>query len=326
MSDGDLVTLDGSGSFDDGGSLTYAWSQTAGPSVALSSTVAVSPTFTAPTSANDDETLTFSLTVNDGSQDSGPDTVTVTVRKRYLQLSADALRMAEGGSATYTVRLATLPDVATVTVALVATGSDDVTLDATSLTFSQSTWSTPQTVTVTASEDDSDVTNDTATITHTASGGAFQGIAVDLLVTVEDNDASPDVNEDGEIDRDDALVLFYVYDFGPDLKDSAILRDAALRPRKGALAENDASYLRMITNAESWATAAPTGSDLNASGSVDRDDALVMFYVYDFGPDLKDSAILREAALRPRKGALEENDASYLQMITNAERLAGATP
>ena len=182
-------------------------------------------------------------------------------------------------------------------------------------------------------QDDSDTDgNQDYTVTLTVDQADTADANYDALGTVTvyalnaDDEVTADVNEDGTVDRDDALVLFYVYDFGPDLKDSASLRDAALRPRKGALAENDASYLQMITNAESWATAAPTGSDLNASGSVDRDDALVMFYVYDFGPDLKDSASLRDAALRPRRGDLEAEDASYLQMITAAERLAGITP
>ena len=74
---GASVTLDGSGSSTtrSGATLTYAWTQTAGATVALSSTTAT-PSFTAPTVRTD---LVFSLTVNDGA-DSPPDTVTVRVR------------------------------------------------------------------------------------------------------------------------------------------------------------------------------------------------------------------------------------------------------
>jgi hypothetical protein len=65
------VTLDGSTSSDPdaGTSLTYSWSQTAGTTVTLSSTTSSQPTFDAPdvTAVNTPDTLTFQLTVSDGS-------------------------------------------------------------------------------------------------------------------------------------------------------------------------------------------------------------------------------------------------------------------
>ena len=71
------MTLDGSGSSDpNGDSLTYHWTQTAGPSVTLSNPTAVKPTFTAPASAG---TLTFQLVVNDGQVNSSPSSVNISV-------------------------------------------------------------------------------------------------------------------------------------------------------------------------------------------------------------------------------------------------------
>jgi hypothetical protein len=73
------VTLDGTGSSDPAGAtLTYAWTQTAGPAVTLSSSTAAQPTFTAPSVATT-TALTFSLVVQNATTASAPSTVTVTV-------------------------------------------------------------------------------------------------------------------------------------------------------------------------------------------------------------------------------------------------------
>ncbi len=73
----DTVTLDGSASSDaDGNNLTFVWSLSAptGSAAALSDLAAVNPTFVADLSG----TYTASLTVNDGTEDSALDSVTIT--------------------------------------------------------------------------------------------------------------------------------------------------------------------------------------------------------------------------------------------------------
>ena len=76
--DGDLITLDGSGSYDnDGDTLTYQWAQVSGPTVTLSDSAAAQPEFHAPAVG----TFTFSLVVSDGQASSVLDTVTITVKE-----------------------------------------------------------------------------------------------------------------------------------------------------------------------------------------------------------------------------------------------------
>jgi hypothetical protein len=79
VSEGALVTLDGSASTGrNAGSLTYWWSQVDGPSVNLSDFQSVKPTFTAP-SVDTPIILSFQLIVFDGTTESTPATVQITV-------------------------------------------------------------------------------------------------------------------------------------------------------------------------------------------------------------------------------------------------------
>ena len=116
--------------------------------------------------------------------------------------AADPFTVAEGGSATYTVKLNSEPS-ADVVISLTVSGSSEVTVADTdtvmtgvqnALTFTGANWDTPQTVTVTAAQDD-DAVNAAATIAHAVVDGSsadeYDPVAnVDLAVTVTDDDTA----------------------------------------------------------------------------------------------------------------------------------------
>tara|TARA_R110002167_G_scaffold91458_1_gene246090 strand:- start:162361 stop:164715 length:2355 start_codon:yes stop_codon:yes gene_type:complete len=93
---GATVTLDGTGSTDaDLETLTYLWTQTAGDTVTLDDDTLAEPEFTAP-STDTEQTLTFSLVVNDGTEDSDPDTVDIVVAALSSTLTITATGTPDG--------------------------------------------------------------------------------------------------------------------------------------------------------------------------------------------------------------------------------------
>ena len=107
-----------------------------------------------------------------------------------VTVSETSLTIGEGSSGTYTIVLDSQPT-ADVTVTINdPSGSTDVTAEPASLTFTDTTWNTAQTVTVSAAQDD-DAADETATVTHSVSstdsiyGGAS---ANSVVVSVTDDD------------------------------------------------------------------------------------------------------------------------------------------
>ena len=136
-----------------------------------------------------DDTATLTHTASGGDYDSATADLPVTVNDDEavgIVLAPTSLNPNEGASASYTVALSSEPT-ATVTVTIGGTAGTDLSLDKTSLTFTTATWDTEQTVTVTVGSDD-DAADDTATLTHTASGGDYEGDTADLSVTVNDDE------------------------------------------------------------------------------------------------------------------------------------------
>ena len=109
-----------------------------------------------------------------------------------VEISETALTVPEGDSRTYTVALLSQPT-GPVTVTVSAAGDPDVTVRPASLTFTATTWSQAQTVTVSAAQD-GDAVDDAATISHAVSGGGYDAVAVsDVSVAVGDDDTASTV-------------------------------------------------------------------------------------------------------------------------------------
>ena len=104
------VTLNGSATDPESDPLTYQWTQTGGTVVTLAGATTLTPSFTAPAKTNLAQVLTFSLTANDGTSTSQPDTVAITVpANAFPNASAGPDQSVRGG----------------VTVTLTAAGSSD---------------------------------------------------------------------------------------------------------------------------------------------------------------------------------------------------------
>ncbi len=90
VEEGETVTLNGSGSDPEGGTLSYQWEQTAGAAVSLSNATSASCSFTAPDVAAAGGVLTFRLTVSDSAGLTSTDEVQVTVSFVNQAPTADA--------------------------------------------------------------------------------------------------------------------------------------------------------------------------------------------------------------------------------------------
>ncbi len=130
---GSLVTLLGTGSDPEGQPLSYAWTQTAGPSVSLSDPAGATPSFTAPAETGEPQALSFALVVSDGAQDSALSSVTVTVpaeepEDSHVLSDAAAIAVAFETAGRYTIAPGTY-------VGNFVIAGSDITVDATGVRF-----------------------------------------------------------------------------------------------------------------------------------------------------------------------------------------------
>ena len=140
-----------------------------------------------------DESVTLIHTPSGGGYgEAATDEVSITVRDDDIPgvvVDRQVVTIDEGDSTgdTYAVVLTGRPS-ASVTVAVAGHGGTDVSVQPATLTFGTMDWITPQTVTVTAAAD-GDKASDTVKLTHSASGGSYDGLAIPAVdVRVQDED------------------------------------------------------------------------------------------------------------------------------------------
>ena len=219
ITSGGTVTLDGSGSTatSTGRTVTYLWTRASGTAggtgsaVSLSDPSAARPTFTAQTLNAGAESVTyiFTLTVTDN-QNSAPqtDTVTITVTAVPVNIVLDPsdLKVQEGGSGTYRVRLS---EATRREVVIMATSGNEgvVRLKNTRLVFNAGNWNDWQEVEVNAVADS--VENDDrikVTITHSINGVASNQLGT-VTVTVRAQEDDPILDHVGQFIATRATAL-----------------------------------------------------------------------------------------------------------------------
>ena len=165
----------------------------------------------------DDETVTVSLTASGGDYANVTGSVAVTVEDNdtpvdpEIVVSPTSLDVGEGGTATFTVKLATQPT-SYVILQVRSAEASIATTDPSTLTFSTQDWSTPQTVTVTGVEDDDGKDEPVEIFLEPIAGDAdYLDLSASVLANVIDNDTPSVVLSRSMLDiREGAASVFTV--------------------------------------------------------------------------------------------------------------------
>ena len=294
-----------------------------------------------------DKPVTISGTVSGGNGVAAPSSVTLTltdddtaalVVSPAPSTTARLRTTEDGGTASFTVKLGSEPT-GDVVLGVASSDTTEGTVSASLLTFTDSTWSTAQTVTLAGVDDSAADGNRNYTVTLTVNTVSTEDAKYDALSAVTvyavnaDDDATADVNGDGSVGTNDVLVMYYAYTALNLLEDPGVgerLRRLVFRPLRGGsstLTDDDTGYMAMLNAAKDWQNSPSAGGDVNADGAVTTDDVLVMYYTYTALNLLEDPGVgerLRGLVFGPLRGGsstLTDDDTGYMAMLNAAKAL-----
>ena len=147
-----------------------------------------------------DESVTVTLTATGGDYTNETATVSVSVTDddtAALVADPGSLQIAEGGSGSFTVKLATRPS-GQVSVTVSSGDSAAVSVPSQALVFTTGDWSVAQSVTV-GGVDDADALDESVSVTLTATGGDYTNETATVSVSVTDDDTAALVADPGSL-------------------------------------------------------------------------------------------------------------------------------
>ena len=143
-----------------------------------------------------------------------------------------------------------------------------------------------------------------------------------------------DVNANAVVDADDALVMYYAFGFPDLLGDSS--GGGVVRFRRALLGDalpgspSDADLRELLRRANQWRDMGMSfGGDLNGDAAIDEQDALVMYYAYQFEDRLGNGETGGDPGLRQRllgglAGFSDADDATLRRMLRRANSIRRA--
>ena len=151
-------------------------------------------------------------------------------------------------------------------------------------------------------------------------------------VTAMPLSADPDVNADGKLDGDDALIMYHSYAAADRLGDgetggTAQSRQSLLAGYSGKENPSDEDLKEMIRKANAWReVGVDAGGDINEDGELNESDASVMHYAYVFenlvgNGETGGTARFRSLLLASLAGKANPTDEDLKAMLRRANKL-----